>query len=244
MKLQRESRMAVMDLSTLPNLRDLGGLAREAGGLTATGVLYRSALPAPGDVPPTSIAEWPPKTVVDLRSAHELAAHTNPLGLNETVLHHIPLMTDAQVAEPDQGARLADIYLGILSTAGTQLAKVLEVAAVCDGPFLLHCAAGKDRTGIAAALLLSIAGVARNEILADYIATNDHMGVVLARMNHFAPGTGEQYPNDRDVVGAVPEAIEGVLAHWDSHYGGVHGWARDQGVTEETMRLWNSRFIE
>ena len=236
--------MAVTDMNTLPNLRDLGGLAREAGGLTATGVFYRSALPAPGDVPPTSIVEWPPKTVVDLRSSHEFAAHVNPMGSDGTVLHHIPLMTDAQVGEPDQGARLADIYLGILSTAGTQLANILEVAAICDGPFLLHCAAGKDRTGIAVALLLSVAGVGRDEILSDYVATNDHMGAVLARMNYFTPGTGQQYPNDRDVVGAVPEAIEGVLAYWDAHRDGVHGWARDQGATDETMRLWKSRFFE
>ncbi|RZK72911.1 MAG: tyrosine-protein phosphatase [Rhodococcus sp. (in: high G+C Gram-positive bacteria)] len=236
--------MTVTDIDVLPNLRDLGGLPASDGRRTRPGVLYRSALPAPGDSRPTAVAEWPVRTVVDLRSPREFATRAHPLQSDCTAVHLISLLTDTEVAAPSQGARLADIYQGILINAGKQLADVLQVAATAPGPVLLHCAAGKDRTGIAVALLLRIAGVEPDDIIADYVLTNEHMPAVLARITRFAPELGRAHPHDRDLRGAVPDAIEGVLSHWDTHPGGVHTWVRSQGATDETIRLWSARFTE
>ena len=234
--------MTVTDLDVLPNLRDLGGLPVAEGGRTRSGVLYRSALPAPGDARPTAVDEWPARTVIDLRSPREFATREHPLRSDETVVHLISLLSDAEVTAPNQGARLADIYQGILANAGQRLVGILDLAATAPGPVLLHCAAGKDRTGVAVALLLRTAGVEPEHIVADYESTNDHMGAVLARITRFAPELGQTHPNDRDLRGAVPEAIEGVLARWDAHPGGVHAWLRERGATEETIRLWTTRF--
>jgi protein-tyrosine phosphatase len=234
--------MTVTDIDILPNLRDLGGLPAGGGRSTRAGVLYRSALPAPGDARPTVVDQWPTRTVVDLRSPRECATREHPLRSDDTAVHQISLMSDAEVAAPSRGARLADIYLGILTNAGQKLADVLHVAATAPGPVLLHCAAGKDRTGIAVALLLRTAGVEPDDIVADYVSTNDHMDAVLARITRFAPELGQAHPHDRDLQGAVPEAIDGVLARWDAHPGGVHAWARSHGVTDETLRIWTDRF--
>ncbi|MGW5150431.1 tyrosine-protein phosphatase [Rhodococcus koreensis] len=234
--------MTVTDLDILPNLRDLGGLPLAGGGRTRTGVLYRSALPAPGDARPTVVDEWPVRTVVDLRSPREFATREHPLRSAETVVHQISLLSDAEVAAPNQGARLADIYQGILVNAVERLVDVLQVAATAPGPVLLHCAAGKDRTGVAVALLLRTAGVGPERVVADYESTNEHMAAVLARITRFAPELGQAHPHDRDLRGAVPEAIEGVLARWDAHPGGVHGWLRERGAADETIRLWTTRF--
>ena len=236
--------MTVTDIDVLPNLRDLGGLPADGGRRTRPGVLYRSALPAPGDTRPTVVAEWPVRTVVDLRSPREFATRAHPLQSDGTAVHLISLLTDTEVTAPSQGARLADIYQGILINAGKQLADVLRVAATAPGPVLLHCAAGKDRTGIAVALLLRIAGVEPGDIVADYVLTNEHMPAVLARITRFAPELGRAHPHDRDLRGAVPDAIEGVLSHWDTHPGGVHTWVRSHGATDETIRLWSARFTE
>ncbi|PBC39490.1 protein tyrosine phosphatase [Rhodococcus sp. ACS1] len=236
--------MTVTDIDVLPNLRDLGGLPASDGRRTRPGVLYRSALPAPGDARPTAVAEWPVRTVVDLRSPREFAARTHPLQSDSTAVHLIPLLTDTEVTAPSQGARLADIYQGILINAGEQLADVLQVAATAPGPVLLHCAAGKDRTGIAVALLLRIAGVEPGDIIADYVSTNEHMPAVLARITRFAPELGRAHPHDRDRRGAVPDAIEGVLAQWETYPGGIHAWARANGATNETIRRWIERFTE
>ncbi|WP_280344910.1 tyrosine-protein phosphatase [Nocardia neocaledoniensis] len=236
--------MTVTDLGVLPNLRDLGGLPTSGGRHTRSGVLYRSALPAPGDAHPTAVAAWPARTVIDLRSPREFDARAHPLRSDETVVHHISLLSDAEVAAPNQGARLADIYLGILANAAERLADVLQVAATAPGPVLLHCAAGKDRTGIAIALLLRTAGVESDDVIADYLSTNEHIEAILARITRFAPELGETHPNDRDLRGAVPEAIADVLAHWDEYPGGVHAWARAHGATDETVRDWTQRFTE
>lgn len=236
--------MTVTDIDVLPNLRDLGGLPLAEGRRSRTGVLYRSALPAPGDSRPTAVDYWPARTVVDLRSPREFATRTHPLKSDGTVVHQISLLSDAEVAAPNQGARLADIYRGILTNSGERLVEVLHVAATAPGPVLLHCAAGKDRTGVAVALLLRTAGVEPDDIVADYLSTNEHMGAVLARVTRFAPELGRTHPNDRDLRGADPEAIEGVLAQWDTHPGGVHAWAQSHGATDETIRLWTARFTK
>ncbi|PBC39457.1 protein tyrosine phosphatase [Rhodococcus sp. ACS1] len=234
--------MTVTEIDVLPNLRDLGGLPAADGRVTRTGVLYRSALPAPGDARPTAVDHWPARTVVDLRSAREFATRVHPLRSDDTAVHQISLLSDAEVAAPNQGAHLADIYQRILTNAGERLVEILRVAATAPGPVLLHCAAGKDRTGVAVALLLRTAGVEPDDIVADYLSTNEHMGAVLARITRFAPELGQTHPNDRDLRGAIPEAIEGVLAQWDTHPGGVHGWAQSHGATDETLELWTARF--
>ncbi|MFC9760199.1 tyrosine-protein phosphatase [Rhodococcus jostii] len=234
--------MTVTEIDVLPNLRDLGGLPAGDGRRTREGVLYRSALPAPGDARPTTVAHWPARTVVDLRSPREFATRAHPLQSDGTAVHQISLLTDTEVTAPSQGTRLTDIYRRILANAGEKLADVLQVAATAPGPVLLHCAAGKDRTGVAVALLLRIAGVDPGDIVADYVSTNEQMPAVLARITRFAPELGMTHPHDRDLRGAVPEAIEGVLALWDAHPGGVHAWVRSHGATDETIRRWSERF--
>lgn len=234
--------MTVTDLDILPNLRDLGGLPIVGGGRTRPGVLYRSALPAPGDARPTAVDEWPTRTVIDLRSPRECAASPHSLQSDATAVQRISLLTDAEATAPSRGAGLSDIYQGILTNAGERLAEILQVAATAPGPLLLHCAAGKDRTGIAVALLLHVVGVEPSDIVADYLSTNEHMPAVLARITRFAPELGRTHPHDRDLRGAVPEAIKGVLSHWDAYPGGVHAWVRSRGATEDTIRLWTERF--
>ncbi|KOS58159.1 tyrosine-protein phosphatase [Rhodococcus rhodochrous] len=233
--------MTVTDLDVLPNLRDLGGLPAVGGRRTRGGVLYRSALPAPGDTCPTAVADWPARTVIDLRSPREFATRAHPLQSDTTAVHLISLLTDAEVTAPSRGTQLAEIYHTVVTHAGGQLAAVVQLAATAPGPVLLHCAAGKDRTGIAVALLLRLAGVGTDDIVADYVATNEHMPAVLARLTRFAPELGRTHPHDRDLRGAVPEALEAVLARWDAHPGGVHGWVRSHGATDETIQLWTER---
>ena len=232
----------VANLDDLPNLRDLGGISAAARRLTSSGVLYRSALPIAGDSPPATVAIWPARTVVDLRSPHEAARTPHPLRSTDTSVHLVSLMSDAEVAQPELGAQLSDLYLHIVGRAGEKLVEVLRIAATAPAPILLHCAAGKDRTGIAVALLLRAAGVSTADILTDYLSTNDHMVAVLARLTHPARGTNRTQPADRDLYGVVPEAMAGVLAYWDAHPGGVHGWIRSHGGTEDTICRWNARF--
>lgn len=226
---------------SVPNLRDLGGLA--AGDhSTRTHVLYRSALPLAEDAAPPGFRIWPPRTVIDLRSPSEQGEQAHPLVSDHTMVRTISLMSDIQVARPYSGRDIAELYLEILDGAGPQLAEIVTVAAEAPGPILLHCAAGKDRTGIAIALLLRIAGVSARDVVTDYLITNDHLYDVLHRLGKDTSPAGEEHPNDRDRRGAVQEAIEAVLGQWDSTEGGVHGWLRARGVSDDILDAWATRF--
>jgi protein-tyrosine phosphatase len=111
------------------------------------------------------------RVVYDLRSEHEREQYPNPVESGSFSL--LGAFNAADVAnwgscrEPDDGERrLRDIYLGMLATAGEMFGTIFTELAEPDGvPALLHCMSGKDRTGLAAALLLSFAGVDREVVL-------------------------------------------------------------------------------
>ncbi|UXA15535.1 tyrosine-protein phosphatase [Mycobacterium sp. SMC-8] len=236
---------AARSLSTLANLRDLGGLATTNGGRTRSGVLYRSALPIVDDELPTTVPVWPVRTVIDLRSPKEQTATAHPLLVDDTELHRVPLLTDEDVARQHGYTSLDAVYSGILANAGDRLARVLQIAATAPAPVLLHCAAGKDRTGVASAMLLHAAGVDAAHIVADYTATEQHMDAVLARIQLADPDF-VRGPNlyDNDLVRAAPETIGRVLEHWDRYPGGICNWLVDQGAEAAVIAQWQRRLVD
>jgi hypothetical protein len=106
---------------------------------------------------------------------------------------------------------------------------------------LVHCTAGKDRTGVAVAVLLAAAGVPDDAIVADFAATDANMDGVVARMAGMWP------PEERDerlelmmarhpdLLRAPGEAMAGVLRQLAEHPGGAAGWLREHGATDEEL---------
>jgi protein-tyrosine phosphatase len=160
------------------NVRDLGGLPLTAGGVTRSGVLLRGDAIYDGDDPPPAVP-WPPRTVIDLRSSREwqTAAATWPDATR--VVRH-PLFDAAALDVVPAEDALLTMYDGILTTAARSVAAVAGLLAT-DGPALVHCAAGKDRTGVAVAALLLLAGVELEAVVADYRRTEAAMPQVLER---------------------------------------------------------------
>lgn len=239
----KKAHVTTTPLNALANLRDLGGLPTIAGGRTRSGVLYRSALPIADDELPTTVPEWPVRTVIDLRSPKEQAVTEHPLLAEGTGIHRVSLLTDADVAGQHLRSTLDGIYSGILTNAGRQLAQILQIAAIAPAPLLLHCAAGKDRTGIATAMLLHAAGVDTADIVNDYAATDQHMGAVLARILRADPEFAHSNMYDNDLARAVPETISRVLDRWDSYPGGIHNWLIDNGADADAITQWTHRLV-
>ena len=209
------------------NTRDLGGYATAAGRVTAWGRLYRS-----DNVGNLDAGEWAQMagergiaTVIDLRSTAE--SQGSPVNAPEgvTVVHH-PLMGNlegvpdlAQVG-PEQAAQMAQaegaermLESMKLDYAKTTYENIDTAAAVLGaivdglprGAVLFQCSAGKDRTGITAALVLWLAGVAREDIIADY--------QVSATYNE--PGINEKIrslPPELMAMIPDPSLLEGVMA--------------------------------
>ena len=171
------------------------------------GVVYRSDAPLPGDVPPPGFS-WPPATVLDLRDPDERGKGRHPLGEAGSRVVQLPM---AATLAPDTQARLRaaqvslpELYGGLLDAAPEWLPSVRRVAARARGPLLVHCAAGKDRTGVVVAVLLAVAAVSREAIVTDYLVTNDAVPALHRRMRL-------THPNRPEVPAHLLEAITTVL---------------------------------
>jgi protein-tyrosine phosphatase len=233
-------------LSGLVNLRDLGGLPTDNGELTRSGVLYRSDAPRTGDRAPEDMPEWPPKVVVDLRDAVEQSTPEHPFADVATV-HRISLLEHLNEEErngDDPADGLSRLYQHMLDKASHKLVDVFRIALETDGPMLIHCAAGKDRTGVTAALLLRTVGVRTDSIVADYVRTDRNMYRVLQRLNvapELPPGVDEEMV--KELISTPVHAIEGVLARFDEHEDGAAGWLMAHGVSAAEVSRWQERFL-
>lgn len=211
------------------------------------GVLLRSALPAATDAAPDGM-RWPPLLVVDLRSANE-AAGGHPLAglgveirrisLLEALRPDGPQSANPAAAEAMRDGGLTALYLGMLQVATDEIVEVVTQVADNEGPTLVHCAAGKDRTGVIIALMLGVVGVPRAEVVADYLKTGEYMAAVLARLVT-QPGVIPGRRSRASHLELPVEAIEATLDFWVDHEGGAAGWldaiSGDRGLAERLRK--------
>lgn len=224
----------------LANLRDLGGLPLASGGRTRPGVLLRSDAPYAGDQDPDLPAgvAWPPAVVIDLRAERERRRSPYPWPEQTVSVAHELHDAGDLGRLPELG--LVAVYQAILATAAERVTAVTGLLAE-DGPTLIHCAAGKDRTGIVVAVLLLLAGVEPEAVLADYLATAVGMDGVIARL----AGVGALRPERvLDEWFTAPEeagrlVVETVLAH----PGGPEGWYAEHGGDIAALARFRARFV-
>lgn len=221
----------------VPNFRDLGGLP-VAGGRVAPGRLWRSALPLAGDRPPAT--PWPPATVVDLRSVMEIEPE-HPLAADGVTVHNFPLLSALKpgVAPPES---LAELYQLMLRTTARTLIDVVSTIAAAEGPTLVHCAAGKDRTGVTIAMVLALLGADRDVILSDYLLTAENFDEIEARFRRLYGPRPLGLPTH--YLATPREAMVGVLDTWDAYPGGPLGWFRRWGGTDATVEQLRSTLVE
>jgi protein-tyrosine phosphatase len=234
------------------NLRDVGGLPCTNGGSTRHGVLLRSGslrlLTA--DDAAALMAVLGVETVVDLRTAREVAADgPSVLARAGVATLHLPLVRDDQLALPeaqhdtDPAAALERAYRSYLGDRGHHLVAAARTVARSAGATLVHCAAGKDRTGVTVAMLLSAVGVERAAVVADYTATNDVI-------EHIVRSLAEMYGYEREIEGvdmaahlARPAVLSAVLEDLDDEYGGAAGWLRRHGLAEGELAALRRRLV-
>ncbi len=222
---------------TTPNLRDIGRTPIAGGGQLRTGRVLRSGLPFDDDV--VDHVVWPPKLVLDLRSAQEITQRPT---LSTVSSRNLPLLSSLRPDAHFDGT-LVTLYRAVLDAAAPLLVDVVRAVADTDGPVLIHCAAGKDRTGISVALLMRLLGVDPDTVMTDYLRTNEAIDAIDDRLRRL-PGNERRSELPREYFSVVPDAMDAVLDVWSSHPGGTHGWLRDAGGEPDLADRLRSRMME
>ncbi len=207
----------------LVNLRDLGGLPTETGALTRHGRLLRSD--SPHDVSEgglRALLDRGVSTVVDLRTVSERECLPSPLvGAGEVRDHHAPIFNDGDDFPRDL-ATASDVYCWWLRERSSGIAAAMTaIADAHSAPILVHCHAGKDRTGVIIALVLRLAGVTVDAIADDYAQSGVQLADILARDRVSALAAGMDEVRAARLFTVHREAMVETLASIDAEYGGI-----------------------
>jgi len=166
----------IINICSLVNLRELGGMPLTGGNVFAEGRFWRSS--SPSDISSSEadlISEHGVTTVIDLRSDLELQKFGNPFrDDNVTDFHSIPLFAGDPNNFKDRSMAflkdhsLGDYYVIMLDRLKDSIAEVLRVCKDAQGICMFHCAHGKDRTGVITAILYLLAGASQEDIITNY----------------------------------------------------------------------------
>lgn len=238
----------------LLNARDLGGHPTEDGDETRFGSIVRAdSVRQLSDEGWEALVDYGVKTVVDLRANEELEA--DPPAELPVEVRHVPFMEtdrsdwqkvegelDAAVkAAPDVASATRDVYLIFLEHyASNVAAAVRAVADAPEGGVVVHCAGGKDRTGLLTAFLLHIAGVGTDEIARDYALSEERL-----RTRHEEWLAKAQSEEERERVRRMSQtpadSMKGVFGELERRYGSVEGFLRHAGLTDDELARARSR---
>ena len=234
----------LISLHAVHNFRDLGGYPTEDGRVTRWRTLYRAdSLQRLVGEDLEIVRTLGLRTVVDLRTAGELEERGRfPEADHPVDFHHYSVMDSTWMeSEPPSFDTDAEFlhwaYTTMLRTGAESLASAMRVLAAPGAlPGVFHCAAGKDRTGILAMLILGSIGVPHEYISADYALT----AAGMVRMREWAKVEYVDMVERMKSVpsaffAAVPEAMDMVIRDICAEHGDIRGFVRHLGVADEVI---------
>jgi protein tyrosine/serine phosphatase len=179
-------------------------------------------------------------TVIDLRSESEVETSPSPFATPDPFNYpppptylHMPLIDDATMLKLADAPDMFDRYLMMLEHRPDAFSAVFSTLARTEGTVVFHCFAGKDRTGMVAAMSLALAGVGVQSIAADYAETDVQMAARYKEWLAAAPP--DQLEWMRADLQCPPERIAGVLEHLDQRWGGVEGYLQAAGLPADDI---------
>ena len=242
-------------LQDIFNFRDLGGYQTSDGSTVRWRQLFRADgihRLAGDDIERVRVLNL--RTVIDLRTPGERADRGSfPVEELPASYHHLPVLESvwdqaqyqAMASQMEPAEFLSARYEEMLASGGTAIARALRVLADPDSyPIVFHCAAGKDRTGVLAALTLALLGVSDGDIAEDYALS----GAGMERLREWIVAN---VPESRDAMvnqptaflEAPPEAIHRLLSHLRERHGSVAGYVRGLGVDPATIDAIRSQLL-
>ncbi len=251
----------ILDVDGVINFRDMGGYHTADGHRVRTRVVYRAG--ALGNITEKGMAtlqELGIKLICDLRSNEEEVVAPDKLPKNPAPIYaHLPLL-----AEDNRRERLMalffnrrkfatimpDMYTRVIIDGNAHLyGNILRRLANADNlPTLIHCTAGKDRTGVAAMLILSLLGVQEDVILADYSLSNLYYDSYI-KFGELAIGsiawTGVTAEDLQPLFISHPDTLKTAVTHIHRKYGSVQNYLRSAaGVNDEIQQNIKVNLLE
>ena len=259
---------APIPIPSVPNLRDLGGWRTADGRTVQHGRLLRSVdLSRLQDADVSAVAALGISTVVDLRTEPErVAAPDRPVpgvrrivdldvlgeSIGSLAGHMAEVLTQpTRATELLAGRRAQDLfvetYRDLVSAPGARRAYrgLFDSVREGDGPTLVHCTTGKDRTGWAAASLLLLLGVSPDDVMAEYLLTNVQLLPGLEPLFARFAAAGGDADLLRPVLGVEPDYLQAALAEMASRYGSAEAYfGAGLGIDERGQAALRVRMLD
>jgi protein-tyrosine phosphatase len=230
------------------NVRDLGGFRTRDGRITRSHALIRAdnlcRLTAHGR---SALRRYGVRTAIDLRDPREHALEHDPFSRDE--LADVDRIDIPQLT-PDfwrawQGTMTGhEGDLLTLETCRETIATmVAAIAAAPDGGIVVYCHAGKERTGLSAALLLELAGVDRVTIAEEHARSDEYLAPLYAAWLDGEPDA-EARQRMRHALRSQPDQMTLTLDALDELYGGIEGYLLDSGLEARDIAMVRDRILE
>lgn len=249
-------------IASAPNLRDLGGHSTADGRKIRTGVGFRSgALDRLTADEQGRLVEAGVRLVCDLRTSTERAEQPDALpdgvgylvldvqrsggqGADIAALFTSPESAEALRSPETAQGFLVDVYRAFITTRDAHEAFGELMRALAAPGTLIHCTAGKDRTGWGAALLHTLLGVDRRTVMADYLASNDHLAAGAVPIYDLV----EQHGIDRELVRPLLEVrevyLDAAFTAVEDIYGDISGYVRQAlGLTDTDLQALRDLYL-
>jgi protein-tyrosine phosphatase len=248
MKKYNNSRNEVF--KSLLNFRDIGGIPAAGDKKVKTGLIFRSANPDRiGRKDIEKLRSFNIRTIIDLRSPNELSKRfvsidhaeklTLPLDFQMKTRERLRPVIYRKDAQPLIAEISNDLYLEILDASVPVIGQVMEIlASPGTTPVLIHCQAGKDRTGIITAVILLALGVERSLIIDDFMKSNEALLPFfkkLFRIRKIISFGFFPYSNMVYAVTVKQRNIESILGRIDTRYGGIESFIKKAGITDSKL---------
>ncbi|XWX05607.1 tyrosine-protein phosphatase (plasmid) [Aggregatilineales bacterium SYSU G02658] len=255
-RLDDENRL--LGFETVANLRDIGGYRTAHGQRVRRGLVFRGAsLAYINEAEAAKLSEMGLRLVCDLRTPEEIAAAPDHVPAGARYWHLPMLQLDNRWREAARMVLIPNyldtmtrqIYIQMVDNQRQSLAALYREWMQPENlPALVHCSAGKDRTGVAVALLLLVLGVPEEVVLADYSHTNDFYDYIKTLSTDLIAGLKRLGLRQEDITAlliADPANLAATLRHIDAAYGGVEGYFRTAlGFNDADLAALRATFLE
>lgn len=239
------------------NFRDLGGYPAGPRQVRR-GLVYRAGMTHHIDAAGLALlaGRYGIRTVIDLRSGRELAEDGLAAFEGSGLTHvHLPVFDEINLTPEDAAGRFAQMreggydwtasYLRMTSEGAPAYRGFFQYLAAPDAlPAVFHCMGGRDRTGVAAALLLRVLGVAAEDVADDYALTGSHLRPHLARFLRQAERMQMTEAEMADLLETTAAPMLAFLGALEAEHGSVDGYLQAIGVAPESLDRLRDRLTE